>query len=62
MKVPCGECPKAGCGSYHDKCEQYQEYRKSKEREYVRKKIVNTMEHDLNEIERRRMSRSKQSR
>ena len=27
MKCPCKGCPNAGCGSYHDKCETYQEWK-----------------------------------
>lgn len=25
--VPCKDCERKGCGSYHDKCPEYQEYR-----------------------------------
>lgn len=24
---PCGNCPKKGCGTYHDICEEYRNYR-----------------------------------
>ena len=32
--VPCKDCDKKGCGTYHDKCEKYLKYRKLKEKEY----------------------------
>lgn len=25
---PCKDCPRKGCGTYHDQCEQYQEYQR----------------------------------
>lgn len=25
---PCVSCPSKGCGSYHDQCSKYQDYRK----------------------------------
>ena len=25
---PCVSCPDKGCGSYHDECKKYQDYRK----------------------------------
>lgn len=28
MQSPCKECNLKGCGSYHDLCEKYQEFRK----------------------------------
>lgn len=28
MKCPCINCENKGCGSYHDKCEPFQEYKK----------------------------------
>ena len=28
MICPCKGCKNTGCGSYHDQCEQYQEYKK----------------------------------
>lgn len=41
MKNPCMGCPKAGCGAYHDKCPEYQEYRHGKEKEYKQKLVYN---------------------
>lgn len=33
-EAPCRNCPRKGCGPYHDKCEQYQEYvRKCKDKQ-----------------------------
>lgn len=31
MEAPCKFCNKRGCGSYHDKCEPYLEFRKERE-------------------------------
>jgi hypothetical protein len=28
LEAPCKDCPKKGCGVYHDKCPEYQEYKK----------------------------------
>ena len=33
-KPPCKDCEKVGCGAYHDICEKYLEYKKSKKKEY----------------------------
>lgn len=30
---PCKDCPKKGCGAYHDICEKYQAFRAEKEKE-----------------------------
>ena len=27
MKCPCADCEKKGCGSYHDNCKPYQEFK-----------------------------------
>lgn len=32
MNVPCKNCSMKGCGSYHDICEPYQEYKRKTER------------------------------
>lgn len=26
-KAPCKECPRKGCGAYHDKCKEFAEYK-----------------------------------
>ena len=31
MKCPCKSCEKAGCGSFHDECERYAEWKKYRE-------------------------------
>ena len=31
MKCPCKGCERAGCGEYHEHCEQYQEWKKEHE-------------------------------
>ena len=30
--APCKDCPKKGCGAYHDECPEYQEFRKERNR------------------------------
>lgn len=30
MDAPCGKCERAGCGSYHDQCEEYMKFRKQR--------------------------------
>ena len=32
MDCPCKGCEKAGCGSYHDQCEPYQEWKKNRDK------------------------------
>lgn len=39
MEAPCGKCKRKGCGSYHDVCEEYREYK-----EEARKKHEKIME------------------
>ena len=32
MKIaPCKDCPKKGCGPYHDECPEYQEFKKERQ-------------------------------
>lgn len=38
MKAPCANCPKKGCGSYHDECPDYISFKKSQEDLYKRRK------------------------
>ena len=37
LRCPCTTCEKKGCGPYHDKCKEYQEY--SNDRKENRKDI-----------------------
>ena len=32
-KAPCINCDNKGCGSFHDKCEKYLEFRRKREKE-----------------------------
>ena len=43
VQSPCKECPKCGCGSYHDKCEKYLKFKADLE-------IAKAKNKDLNEI------------
>ena len=51
LDAPCKDCPKKGCGSYHDQCPEYQEFRKEKERIYAEKKRFCSNEVELNRLE-----------
>lgn len=59
MKAPCLDCPKVGCGSYHDICPTYQEFRAIKEREYSERKKRFHMRYDIDQITRKRIDRVK---
>jgi hypothetical protein len=37
LTPPCKDCPKCGCGSYHDECEAYQTW--TKERQERQRKL-----------------------
>lgn len=30
--APCKDCPRKGCGAYHDECPDYQEFRKERDK------------------------------
>ncbi len=32
MESPCAKCERKGCGSYHDICKEYQEYKATNEK------------------------------
>ena len=32
MICPCKDCPKKGCGSYHDLCVEYNKYKRAKQK------------------------------
>lgn len=59
MDAPCKDCPRVGCGSYHDICEEYQAYKKAKEKEYVDKRNASQHEADLNSVENLRIWRNR---
>lgn len=40
MKTPCTNCERSGCGSYHDECEKFKEYKL--QREEIRKERINS--------------------
>lgn len=52
MDAPCKGCENAGCGSYHDQCEKFQNYRAevasyrkhslgvSEKRDYIKKAVT----------------------
>lgn len=42
MEAPCGKCERKGCGSYHDICEKYMEYKREseKKRELIMQELI----------------------
>ena len=59
---PCKDCERQGCGVYHDKCPEYQEFRKKKFEEYEKRKVISHKKADFGHIystsvRRRRSSR-----
>lgn len=47
MKNPCMDCPNIGCGVYHDKCPEYQAYRKEQEKDYILRLKKGQLRYDL---------------
>ena len=43
MGAPCMECERKGCGSYHDKCERYREYKEGKYKVFEKKRKENAI-------------------
>lgn len=39
MICPCKGCDKAGCGAYHDECERYKEWDKSRQLAATRRQM-----------------------
>lgn len=59
MKNPCMGCPKAGCGSYHDICPDYQAYRDERFKEYERRRKISDLRADLSSNTKRHIRISK---
>lgn len=36
MENPCKDCPRQGCGSYHDVCEPYNEWKKAESERWTK--------------------------
>ena len=62
LEAPCKNCPKKGCGAYHDICQEYQDYRVKWEAMVNSHKKKKKIETELNSVEFDRLSRSKQRR
>lgn len=62
LEAPCKDCPKKGCGSYHDVCQNYQDYRVKWEAMVNERNKKRKVESELNCIEINRVTRSKQRR
>lgn len=50
MKNPCYNCENSGCGTYHDECPDYQEWRKELDRVKESRFKESQTEADLNYI------------
>ena len=53
--APCKDCPDVGCGSYHDICPKYQEFKKQKRIEYEQRKVRSERKNDLDSVLKRRI-------
>lgn len=51
MDVPCKDCERKGCGSYHDICPMYQEFKKEKNEDYKERLKKSQKRQDLNYID-----------
>ena len=49
--APCKDCPKKGCGVYHDKCPEFQEYKRKTDIEKNRRKEERKYEADYISME-----------
>lgn len=47
MDAPCKICDKCGCGSYHDECQKYMEFRKEQLEKSERRKKMTELRHDI---------------
>ncbi len=61
MEAPCKDCPKKGCGSYHDQCPDFIEYKKEREKIYEARKLRIKQETDINYMTVRRIAKAKNS-
>lgn len=62
LTAPCIDCDKKGCGSYHDKCPEYQQFKQEKEKELTeRLKRRHQLDEYMNSIKdgKKRMKRSR---
>lgn len=53
-EYPCRYCPKKGCGSYHDICEEYQKIKKEREEELEKKWAVSYADYDYRKVKKER--------
>lgn len=47
IKNPCKGCPDMGCGTYHDKCPKYQEFRQASLKDYDKRKLISDFKYDI---------------
>ena len=54
LEAPCKNCSKKGCGVYHDKCPEYQEYKKESKKlnEEKQERVKYEVDYKRMEIER----------
>lgn len=48
MDVPCKDCKNCGCGSYHDKCPEYQKYLAGRKVLYENRVRNSLIQEDIN--------------
>lgn len=60
MEAPCGKCERKGCGSYHDTCEKYKEYKREseKKRERIMQELIAS---DFEKVRMRSMKNNRNS-
>lgn len=47
MLVPCRDCPRQGCGTYHSQCKEYLDFQKRQQEAYKQRKINVSNSHKL---------------
>lgn len=45
---PCKNCPNSGCGTYHDKCELYLEFKRKEDERKRKNRELNMIAYDVN--------------
>lgn len=44
---PCKDCPNSGCGTYHDECELYLEFKRKESERKSKNKELNMVAYDI---------------
>ncbi len=56
MKCPCGTCENQGCGSFHEHCEKYLEFKSQRQKVYKERYEASKMIKLKDEMKKRRCS------